>query len=127
MNKIILIFVLTICAFNIKAQIDPFIQDSLKRVLPINKGFQDSLSRQSDTTASAVARRGIKQLSIDTSYASVFIYNSYSTQFTQLQTQLQSDLNFYQKMIADIRQRYKQNLTTLQISILTNPPIVPPR
>ena len=127
MSRVIFIFILAICAFQAHTQIDPYIQDSLKRVLPINKGFQDSLSRQSDTTASAVARRGIKQLSIDTNYVSVFIYNAYYTQFTQLQNQLQSDLNFYQKMIADIRQRYKQNLTTLQISILTNPPIVPPR
>ena len=127
MSRVILIFVLAICAIQAHTQIDPFIQDSLKRVLPINKGFQDSLSRQSDTTASVVAKRGVNKLSKDTSYASIFIYNAYATQLAQLQVQLQADLDSSQRMIADIKQRYKQNLTALQISILTNPPIVPPR
>ena len=127
MSRVIFIFILAICAFQAHTQIDPYIQDSLKRVLPINKGFQDSLSRQTDTTASAVARRGINKLLRDTSYSATFIYNAYLVQFTQLQAQSQNDLDFYQKMIADSRQRYKQSVTNLQINILTNPPIVPPR
>ena len=127
MSKVIFIFILAICAFQAHTQIDPFIQDSLKRMLPINKSFQDSLSRQIDTTASAVAKRGVNKLLRDTSYASIFIYNAYTIQLAQLQVQLQSDLDIYQKIIADSRQRYKQSVTNLQINILTNPPIVPPR
>ena len=127
MKKVFYFFLFLAASYTSIGQVDSYIQDSLKRVLPINASFQDSLRHLVDTTQAQTAQRGINKLSRDTSYVSTYIYTAYSNELSTLQNSRTNELSFMQQQIADIRKRYQDVITALKVRYLTNPPIVPPK
>ena len=127
MKKVFYFVLFLSASYNSIGQVDSYVQDSLKRVLPINASFQDSLRRLVDTAQSQTAQRGINKLSRDTSYASIFIYTAYFTELSTVQAARANEISFMQQQIADIRKRYQDAITALRVRYLTNPPIVPPK
>ena len=127
MKKVFYFVLFLSASYNSVGQVDSYIQDSLKRVLPINASFQDSLRHLVDTTQAQTAQRGINKLSRDTSYASIYIYTAYSNELNTVQAARANELSFMQQQIADIRKRYQDAITALRVKYLTNPPIVPPK
>jgi|GEM_PF-5052309 len=127
MKKVFYFFLFLAISYTSVGQVDSYIQDSLKRVLPINASFQDSLRHLIDTTQAQTAQRGINKLSRDTSYASIYIYTAYSNELSTLQNSRTNELNFMQQQIADTRKRYQDAITALRVRYLSNPPTVPPK
>ena len=127
MKKVFYFFLFLAISYTSVGQVDSYIQDSLKRVLPINASFQDSLRHLIDTTQAQTANRGIKLLSKDTAYASVYIYTAYLNELSTLQNSRTNELNFMQQQIADTRKRYQDAITALRVRYLSNPPTVPPK
>ena len=127
MKKVFYFVLFLSASYNSIGQVDSYVQDSLKRVLPINASFQDSLRRLVDTAQSQTAQRGINKLSRDTSYASIYIYTAYFTELSAVQAARANEISFMQQQIADIRKRYQDAITALRVRYLTNPPIVPPK